>query len=123
MNWPGWLARAFTILPRKGEEYLLDKRLQGLVRHVIFPCPTPVSKGILVIPTHDGTLMVGPTAQAVDDKEECTTTAAGAAEVFTAVQRLVPGIRERGCIATPLVRAVCRAPAAWWWTRRCGWGR
>lgn len=92
-------ARAFTIHPRKGEEYLLDKRLQGLVRHVIFPCPTPVSKGILVIPTYDGTLMVGPTAQAVDDKEACTTTAAGAAEVFAAVQRLVPGISERDCIA------------------------
>src|SRR5690606_38601802 len=39
-------AGGFTIHPRKGEEYLLDKRLAGLVRRVIFPCPTPVSKGI-----------------------------------------------------------------------------
>ena len=43
----------FEVRPRKGEEYLLDKRLKGLVRHIIFPCPTPVSKGILVIPTFD----------------------------------------------------------------------
>ena len=91
--------RTFTIHPRKGEEYMLDKRVQGLVKHVIFPCPTPVSKGILVIPTFDGTIMVGPTAQAVDDKQELTTTAAGADEVFAAVQRLVPGISARDCIA------------------------
>lgn len=91
--------RTFTIHPRKGEEYMLDKRVQGLVKHVIFPCPTPVSKGILVIPTFDGTIMVGPTAQHVDDKQELTTTAAGADEVFAAVQRLVPGISARDCIA------------------------
>lgn len=92
-------ADGFTIHPRKGEEYLLDKRLAGLVRRVIFPCPTPVSKGILVIPTFDGTVMVGPTAQAVTDREDLTTTAAGAAEVFAAVQRVVPAIHPRQVIA------------------------
>ncbi len=91
--------RTFTIRPRKGEEYMLDKRVQGLVKRVIFPCPTPVSKGILVIPTFDGTIMVGPTAQHVDDKQDLTTTAAGADEVFAAVQRMVPGISARDCIA------------------------
>jgi glycerol-3-phosphate dehydrogenase len=89
----------FTIQPRKGEEYLLDKRLVGLVKHVIFPCPTPTSKGILVTPTYDGTLMVGPTAHTVDDKENVTTTMAGSEEVFEGARRLVPGISERDCIA------------------------
>jgi glycerol-3-phosphate dehydrogenase len=89
----------FTIQPRKGEEYLLDKRLVGLVKRVIFPCPTPTSKGILVIPTYDGTLMVGPTAHTVDDKGDLTTTMIGSQEVFDGVRRLVPGISERDCIA------------------------
>lgn len=62
--------RTFTIQPRKGEEYLLDKRLKGFVKHVIFPCPTPVSKGILITPTFDGTLMVGPTAEHTSDKND-----------------------------------------------------
>lgn len=92
-------AQTFTIQPRKGEEYILDKRLDGLVRHIIFPCPTAVSKGILVIPTYDGTVMVGPTAQDVADKEDLTTSALGAEEVFVQVRRLVPGISERDCIA------------------------
>lgn len=91
--------RTFTIRPRKGEEYLLDKRLHGLVKHVIFPCPSPVSKGILVIPTYDGTIMVGPTAHDTPDKEEFTTSAGGCDEVFAAVQRIVPGVSERDVIA------------------------
>jgi glycerol-3-phosphate dehydrogenase len=91
--------RTFSLHPRKGEEYLLDKRLRGLVQRVIFPCPTPVSKGILVIPTFDGTIMVGPTAHPTEDREDRTTTAAGSDEVFTAVQRLAPGISARDCIA------------------------
>lgn len=33
---------------RKGEEYLLDKRLAGIVSRTIFPCPAATSKGILV---------------------------------------------------------------------------
>jgi glycerol-3-phosphate dehydrogenase len=91
--------RTFTIQPRKGEEYLLDRRLAGIVKRIIFPCPTPVSKGILVIPTYDGTIMVGPTAETVDDRQDLTTTVAGADAVFAAVMRVVPGISERDCIA------------------------
>lgn len=89
----------FRITPRKGEEYLLDKRLEGIVRHTIFPCPTPTSKGILVIPTFDGTIMVGPTAHFVDSKEDRTTSAVGFDEVFASVRRVVPGISPRDCIA------------------------
>ncbi len=91
--------RTFSIRPRKGEEYLLDKRLQGFIKRVIFPCPTPVSKGTLVIPTFDGTLMVGPTAEMIDDKEDLTTTIKGGEQVFNAVTKMVPGISPRDCIA------------------------
>ncbi|HYO87428.1 MAG TPA: NAD(P)/FAD-dependent oxidoreductase [Candidatus Limnocylindrales bacterium] len=89
----------FTIRPRKGEEYLLDKRVAGLVQHVIFPCPSPTTKGILVIPTADGTIMLGPTAHQVGTGEDLDTTASGAAEIFAGAQRLVPGVSERDCIA------------------------
>jgi glycerol-3-phosphate dehydrogenase len=88
-----------TITGRKGEEYLLDKRLAGLVTSLIFPCPTATSKGTLVTPTFDGTIMVGPTAEATDDKDDTATTPDGAAEVFAAARRLVPGVNERDVIA------------------------
>jgi glycerol-3-phosphate dehydrogenase len=89
----------FAIHPRKGEEYLLDKRLQGLVRRVIYPCPTPVSKGILIIPTYDGTIIIGPTAEEVDDREDVSTSASGAQQVLAAVQRLAPAIHASDIIA------------------------
>ncbi|MFN2324204.1 MAG: NAD(P)/FAD-dependent oxidoreductase, partial [Trueperaceae bacterium] len=91
--------RDFEILPRKGEEYLLDKRLAGIVTSIIFPCPSPVSKGTLVNPTVDGTIMVGPTATTVDDKYDTTTTEEGARQVFTNARKLVPAISERDIIA------------------------
>jgi glycerol-3-phosphate dehydrogenase len=90
---------SFEIHPRKGEEYLLDKRLKGLIKHVIFPCPSPVSKGILLIPTFDGTLMIGPTAEEITDRTDRTTSMAGAQAVFDAVRRLAPGISEKDVIA------------------------
>ena len=92
-------AGTFSIHARKGEEYLLDKRLKGLVKRIIFPCPTPTSKGVLVIPTFDGTIMVGPTANPVEARDDLTTSADGGDQVFGQVQRTVPGISARDCIA------------------------
>lgn len=89
----------YRVRTRKGEEYLLDKRLRGLVSRVIYPCPSPTSKGTLVIPTYDGTIMIGPTADEVDDPDDTTTTAEGAARVLDAARRLVPGISEKDVIA------------------------
>ncbi len=88
----------FKILPRKGEEYLLDRRLQGIVSRLIFPTPTPSSKGVLIIPTVDGPIMVGPTAEDVAGREDTATSFAGAEKVFAAVRRYCPAISERDTI-------------------------
>lgn len=88
----------FEIRPRKGEEYMLDKRLMGLVRRLVFPLPTKTTKGTLIIPTFDGTIMVGPTAEDVQDREDVATTARGAEAVFAAVRTLCPAIDPRDAI-------------------------
>lgn len=89
----------FTIRPRRGEEYLLDRRLEGIVKRLIFPVPTPTSKGILIIPTFDGTIMVGPTAHDQENRFDVPTTVEGSEEVFTAVRRLCPSLDPRATIA------------------------
>jgi len=89
----------FVITPRKGEEYLLDKKREHLTRHLLFPLPTPASKGILVIKTSDGNPMIGPTSHAVADKDDRSTTAEGLQEVLAGVQRLVPAINGSDIIA------------------------
>ncbi len=88
----------FTITPRAGEEYILDKRWGNLVSHLIFPLPTRTSKGILAIPTSDNNLMVGPTA--VEGRDKNYTTPHGRAEVFGFIQKLLPGITQQNVIAS-----------------------
>jgi len=88
----------FKILPRKGEEYLLDRRVGTLVKRVIFPVPTKNSKGMLVIPTVEGTVMVGPTAVDTDDKTDRNTTRDGLKTVFMHAQKMVPSIRSTDVI-------------------------
>jgi len=89
----------FTITPRKGEEYLLDKKRENLTQHILFPLPTKTSKGVLVIKTSDGNPMIGPTAEDVKDKEDLETSDEGFEKVVSSVKRMVPSIDERDVIA------------------------
>ena len=84
----------FRIHPRKGEYFVLDRKLGEVVRHVVFPIPTPVSKGIVVAPTVEGNVLIGPNAQDIDDKEDTGTTAAGLAEVLDGAIRLIPSLPD-----------------------------
>jgi len=93
-------AEEFTIVPRKGEEFLLDRGAKGLPGKVVFPVPTRLSKGILVIPTVEGTCMVGPTAVEIEDKEDLATSQSNLELVFAAARRLVPALSERDIITS-----------------------
>ena len=84
----------FRIHPRKGEYFVLDRKVGEVVRHVVFPTPTPVSKGIVVAPTVEDNVLIGPNAQNIEDKEDTTTTAAGLAEVLEGAVRLVPCLSD-----------------------------
>lgn len=93
-------AERYDLTPRKGEYLLLDKDLDGYVNHVVFPLPTPVSKGILVLPTVEGNLLAGPTAVNAEDREDVGTTRAGLAEVFRGARRLFPNLPLNRVIAS-----------------------
>jgi len=60
----------FTIHPRRGQYYLLDKEAEGFVNHVIFPTPTKLGKGTLVTPTMDGNTLIGPDSEDLDENEK-----------------------------------------------------
>ncbi len=91
-------AEQFTIRPRKGEEFLLDRDAAGHPRHVLFPLPSRNSKGILVIPTVEGTTMIGPTAEDVDDKHDVATTRENLQRVFDSARHMVPSVSRRDII-------------------------
>ena len=83
---------SFTVNPRKGEYMLLDREVGGHISHTVFRCPSKMGKGILVSPTVDGNLIVGPTAEDINDKEDKTTTAAGLTKVRTMAAEQVKNI-------------------------------
>ncbi|NLG48486.1 MAG: NAD(P)/FAD-dependent oxidoreductase [Chloroflexi bacterium] len=90
----------FTITPRKGEYFVLDRVAAETVRGVLFPCPTPVSKGILVTRTIHGNVMLGPNANDVASKDDVSVTADGLNEVLTGALALVPTLNTRQIIRT-----------------------
>ena len=93
-------AESFTIIPRKGEEYLLDRGAAAYPLHVLFPVPVKNSKGILVIPTVEGTTMVGPTAVEVDNKEDVSTSSANLDAVFAHAKHMMPSVSRRDIITS-----------------------
>jgi len=83
---------SFTVSPRRGEYMVLDKECGGLVSHTVFRCPSKMGKGILVTPTVDGNLLLGPTAEDIKDKTDVDTTAEGNATVRVQAAEQVRGI-------------------------------
>lgn len=69
------------ITPRRGDYMLLDRSIEGFVKHVIFPQPTAMGKGILVTPTVHGNTLVGPTAVDIESRDEAPVTSDGLVKV------------------------------------------
>ncbi len=72
----------FNITPRRGEYFLMDKQVGNTVTRTIFQLPTKLGKGIVVTPTVDGNLLIGPTAEDIDNKEGINTTKAGLDDII-----------------------------------------
>jgi glycerol-3-phosphate dehydrogenase len=91
---------SFRIMPRKGEYLLFDKSQGGVVGKTIFQLPTDKGKGILVTPTVDGNLLIGPNANPADRRDDTATTAAGIEEIMLKALKSVPGIDMRQVITS-----------------------
>ena len=90
----------FTVTPRRGELIVFDKLARGLLNHVLLPVPTEKTKGVLVSPTIYGNVLLGPTADDVEDKTDRSTTAAGLASLMEAGARILPALERHEVTAT-----------------------
>jgi glycerol-3-phosphate dehydrogenase len=84
----------FRIRPRRGELIVFDKLARPLIRHILLPVPTAVSKGVLITPTVYGNVLLGPTSEEVADKDDNETTQHGIDELLAAGARILPPLLE-----------------------------
>ncbi|MDR1744130.1 MAG: NAD(P)/FAD-dependent oxidoreductase, partial [Planctomycetota bacterium] len=88
----------YKVVARRGQFFILDKNTSCKVNHIVLPIPTKITKGKLMCPTIHGNMLVGPTAEDLDDKDGYETTAEGLESIAKDVRRLIPGVNLRDSI-------------------------
>lgn len=91
---------SFNIHPRRGEYLLLDKECGSIVSHTVFVTPSKMGKGILVSPTVDGNLLLGPTAVDGEDKTDKNTTPEFFTSIFDVAEKSVRDIPKNKTITS-----------------------
>jgi glycerol-3-phosphate dehydrogenase len=76
----------FCIIPRKGEHLILDKKLAPYVRATVSQAPFALptgghTKGMGIMPSLDGSVILGCDSRDVTDKDDASTTAQGIGEI------------------------------------------
>ena len=92
--------RGFKVTPRRGELIVYDKLARRLVNHVLLPVPTATTKGVLVSPTIYGNVLLGPTAEDLDDKTATNTSEDGLHSLLEKGKRILPELLEEEITAT-----------------------
>jgi glycerol-3-phosphate dehydrogenase len=90
----------FTMWPRQGQYWLLDRELGGRFRKVVGGVPTETTRGVYCVPTTNRSLLLGPTAADHDDPSDRAVDSVTLDSVFEAARRLVPSVRREYAIKT-----------------------
>lgn len=90
----------FVGKPRRGQFLVYDKAARPLLDTIIKPVPSPTYRGILIAPTIFGNILVGPTAEEIDDPDDWRTTREGLATLEAAAHRLIPALADHEITAT-----------------------
>ncbi|MEV0093859.1 FAD-dependent oxidoreductase [Streptomyces sp. NPDC050738] len=85
---------AFTVTPRRGQLIVFDKFARELVHHILLPVPTALGKGVLVAPTVYGNVLLGPTAEDLQDRTATGSTPEGIALLREKGRRIVPALLD-----------------------------
>ena len=88
----------FKVHPRKGQFYIMDKEVPYNIEKILLPVPTKHSKGKLASPTTHGNMLIGPTAEDLEDKEDYVVTREGLKEIIESVRRLLPAVSPKDAI-------------------------
>lgn len=90
----------FTIKPRKGQFVVYDKAAAELLSAIILPVPSENTKGIVVTRTIFGNVLVGPTAEEQDDRNDASVEHDVLRMLMDKAEELVPALRHMDVTAT-----------------------
>lgn len=88
----------YKVVARRGQFYILDKNTSCKVNKIVLPIPTKITKGKLMCPTIHGNMLVGPTAEDLDNKVDKSVTKEGLDSILTDVKRLISNVNIRDSI-------------------------
>jgi glycerol-3-phosphate dehydrogenase len=84
----------FTVAPRRGELIVFDKLARGLLNHILLAVPSATTKGVLLAPTVFGNVLLGPTAEDIEDKQDTSSTPEGLSYLRSQGERIMPELRD-----------------------------
>jgi glycerol-3-phosphate dehydrogenase len=90
----------FHVTPRRGELLVFDKLARPLVNKIVLPVPTARGKGVLISPTIYGNIMLGPTAEDLEDRTATGTSEAGLDFLLGKSRRLMPRLLDEEVTAS-----------------------
>ncbi len=90
---------SFSVHARRGEYILLDRECGNIAKHTIFRVPSKMGKGILVSPTVDGNLLLGPTSEDIEDKGDKSVTRHG-------LDKVIKEAGENLCVNVPINKSI-----------------
>jgi glycerol-3-phosphate dehydrogenase len=89
-----------VIKPRKGQFLVFDRSARHLVNSILEPAPSPAGRGVLVIPTVFGNVMLGPTAEDVPDESDRSVSRPTLEKLLEMGRAIVPALVERPIVKT-----------------------
>jgi glycerol-3-phosphate dehydrogenase len=88
-------AEELGVTPRRGEWLLLDREFGRGVSMILSQLPSARTHGMMILPTPHGSVLVGPTAEDIEDARDRSTNRESLRRVAETCRRLMPGIDER----------------------------
>ena len=87
----------YKIYPCRGEYYILDKVASELLDIPAYPVPKPGigGLGVHLTPTIDGNIIIGPSAEYIDDPDDYASTRPIMGKLFSEAKALLPAIERK----------------------------
>ena len=80
----------FNVTPRRGQLIVFDKFARSLLNSMLLPVPTAITKGTFIAPSVFGNVLVGATAEDLEDRTATQTTAEGITQLLDQARRILP---------------------------------